>query len=122
MALFLNAKAPDTKVVYLLTGEKINYYAPLIKAVAMVESSMRPRVINIEEQAYGLLQIRKCRLDSYNKLTDKDYQLTDCLNPDVAKEIFMYYTKGRDYESVARSWNGSGEMTIAYWQKVKAKL
>ena len=34
----------------------------------------------------------------------------------------MYYTQGRSYEKVAKSWNGSGPKTIDYWKKVKSKL
>ena len=48
--------------------------------------------------------------------------MKDCYRLRISKEIFLYYARilGPDYEIIAKRWNGSGEMTIEYWEKVKA--
>ena len=95
-------------------------------ATCIVESSNNPRIINEEEQAYGIAQIRQIRLDDYNKRTGANYVLEDCFNPAIAKKIYMYYAtthySEHDLCMIARKWNGSGPMTWAYWDKIKAEL
>ena len=115
------------------------YYEPVIKeipgespfdvlwrAVCMVESSNNPRAYRIEKNglpSIGIAQIMQIRLDDYNWRTKSSYQHDDCYDPDISKEIFMYYTRGRtNIEKVARAWNGSGPATDAYWRKVKKYL
>jgi hypothetical protein len=41
---------------------------------------------------------------------------------DFSRKIFIYFAKDKTYEQTARDWNGSGEMTIDYWNLIKAKL
>jgi hypothetical protein len=119
---------PSPDVIYLEREEPIfesHYnptYEPLFQAVAFIESSMRPGVINAKEQAYGLVQIRQCKLDDYTKITGRRLTLRDCLDPKVAKEIFMFFAQGKTFEQAARNWNGKWSLTETYWNKVKARL
>jgi hypothetical protein len=114
--------APVRPVLYIERSEAINYYDKLIKAVVMVESSGNNLAYNQFEGAVGAFQIRQCRIIHYNQLTGSNYTLNDCYDFEVSRKVFLYYTKGRSYELVAKSWNGSGAKTIAYWKRVKAIL
>lgn len=114
--------APGDALCYIERAEPINYYSPLIKAVGMVESSLNNMAYNPLEEATGFFQIRPIRLEDYNKRTGKTYTLEQMYDKEIAESIFMYYTKGRNYEKVARSWNGSGRQTVVYWNKVKKLL
>lgn len=103
----------------------INPYLPLIEAMSVVESSKNPFAVNIEEQAYGLLQIRQCKLDDFNRANGTDFVLTDMFNVDLSTRVFMWHYSmfdHHDFETIARAWNGSGAMTDMYWKKVKAEL
>jgi hypothetical protein len=41
---------------------------------------------------------------------------------EISRKVFLFYTKGRNFEAVAKSWNGSGKLTIIYWDKVQKVL
>lgn len=100
-------------------------YEPLWKAVCEVESDNNVYAVNEKEQAYGIAQIRQIRLDHYNQLTGKNVTLTDCFDYNVSREVFMYFALMYDtseFETIARRWNGSGQMTVVYWGKVKNKM
>ncbi len=120
--LSLQLAAPPTSNSLVIVGSSpVRPYEALWEAVCQVESSGDPYAVNVGEQAYGIVQIRQIRLDDYVKRTGIFYTLEDCFDKDVSKSIFMYYCTG-DYETVARSWNGSGPMTDVYWRKVKKYL
>ena len=77
------------------------------------------------EQATGAFQIRPIRLLDYNQRTGDSYKIEDCYNYDISKKIFLYYAMQigfPKYETIARSWNGSGSTTLEYWEKVKSYL
>ena len=114
--------APKTGALLVFIPPEINYYNPLIRAINLVEVGDGSDLYNEDEQAVGYFQIRPIRLADYNSRTGKMYQMSDLYNYDISKEIFLYYTNGRSYEKVAKSWNGSGPKTISYWKKVKSKL
>jgi uncharacterized protein YhfF len=114
--------APEYKVVYITTPEKISSYDRLFEAVCMVESSMRTTIVNEKEQAYGIAQIRQIRLNDFNKKTNKHYTLEDCFNVDVSKEIFLFYVGDKSFEQAARDWNGRWDLTLNYWKKVQKYL
>jgi hypothetical protein len=125
LMLSMRAVAPVLNIVYIDGSEAINPYDRLLKAVLRVESSGDTLAYNIIEEAVGGLQIRPIRLLDYNQRTGKNYKLADCYNFRISKEIFFYYASQygtTDYESIARSWNGSGIATIDYWAKVRALL
>jgi hypothetical protein len=118
----LYAPEISNESVYILKDEAIQPFEKLWKAICIVESSNNPSAINEKEQAYGIAQIRQCRIDHFNKLTGKNYDLQDCLNSRIAKEIFMRFATKLDLEMTARNWNGRGKMTLIYWEKVKKYL
>jgi hypothetical protein len=103
-------------------------YEPLIKAIFRYESHNDTLAYNPHEEAYGGLQIRPCRLKHFNKLTGSNYTLTDMYDFNKAKEVFLYFAthngngklvKGKSYEQVAKNWNGSGPLTIKYWDEIQ---
>jgi len=126
--------APNHNSLYIEISEPItimDIYEPLIKSMYDIEADNNPLAYNKIEGAYGGLQIRKCRLDHYNRLTGKNYRLTDMYNFETSKEIFLYFAthsnNGKDispksFELAAKNWNGSGPMTENYWDKIKSKL
>jgi hypothetical protein len=118
----IRASSPEICELIILQSEFINFYTPLIKAVVTIESSGNPLAYNVKEQAVGAFQIRQCRIDHYNQLNHTHYKLEDCFSYELSKKVFLFFTKGRAYEQVARSWNGSGPMTITYWNKVKKRI
>jgi len=121
----LKASAPVFSITYILAPEPINVYEKLISAIVMVESLGDTMAVNLPEEAYGAFQIRPIRLLDYNQRTGKNYKTEDCFNFEISKKIFLYYAENmgyRDYQSIARNWNGSGKMTLDYWEKIKKYL
>lgn len=113
------------KVVYIRSAEPVDAYDRLIKAIVQVESAGDTLAYNQTEEATGAFQIRPIRLLDYYQRTGVNYKIEDCYDYDISKLIFLYYarhTGHRDYETIARNWNGSGELTLDYWNKVKAIL
>lgn len=114
--------APGSAQCYIERAEPINYYSPLIRAMGIVETKLDTLAYNPLEEATGFFQIRPIRLEDYNMRTGKNYTLDQMYDYKIAESIFLYYTKSRSYEKVAKSWNGSGNQTLAYWKKVKKEL
>jgi hypothetical protein len=114
--------APAYKYLPVLKAEGVNPYESLWLAICKVESGNNPIAYNIKEGAIGVAQVRQCRVDHYNDLTGKNYALNQMYDTLKAKEVFMYFCQGRDFEAIAKSWNGSGKQTEVYWNKVKAQL
>lgn len=115
--------APEYRCVYLHENAPLNGFKTLIDAVVYVESRGDNWAVNVKEQAMGAFQIRGIRVLHYNRLTGKNYQLSDMFDYEIAKEVFMYFAvRLQEWESIARRWNGSGPMTDDYWNKVKARL
>lgn len=118
--------APGGAQCYIERTEPINYYSPLIRAVGMVETKLDTLAYNPLEKATGFFQIRPIRLEDYNKRTGKNYTLNQMYDYEIAKSIFLYYTKGRGYETIARAWcsgeAGTKEASDNYWKLVKAQL
>jgi hypothetical protein len=116
--------APTNKVLYIEQAIPISSYDALIRAVVAVESGGNNLAYNEKEQACGAFQIRPVRLSHYNHETGNNYKLSDMYNYDISKEIFIYFAnkQDKDFEMIARSWNGRGPKTIEYWNKVKSRL
>jgi hypothetical protein len=127
--------APDIKVTYISKSEPIvvtelSNYDSLINAISKYESNNNDTIVNRRfipgtserEMATGRLQIRSCRVEHYNKLTGKNYTLNDMCDFRKAREVFLYFAKGKTYEQAAKSWNGSGPLTVIYWEKIKALI
>jgi len=125
MLLSLRATAPDIKVAYIKVSEPVDVYDRLISAVIMVESLGDTMAYNLTEEAIGAFQIRPIRLLDYNQRTGNNYEAKDCYSFKISKEIFLFYAERigfPHYELIARNWNGSGETTLDYWEKVKLHL
>ena len=118
----LYAFAPVNEVLYLERPDEINYYDRLINAVAQVESKGNIFAMNWKELAAGPLQIRPVRINHYNKLTGSNYTIVDCFDLELSRKVFLYFCQGKSYSQAAKDWNGSGPMTIDYWNLVKAEL
>jgi hypothetical protein len=118
--------APGFTTLYILRADPINFYDPLIKAVVTVESNGNNSAYNAFEGAVGAFQIRPCRIEHYNRLTGLNYALSDMYDYEKAKQVFLYFCKGRSYEAIARGWaggdNGTKKATEKYWKRVKSKL
>jgi hypothetical protein len=118
--------APSSNTAFILMSEPVKtitiQYDLLIEAISWHESKNQDSAINVKEMALGRLQIRKCRIEHYNRLTGKNYTHEDMYNFRKAKEVFLYFAKGKTYEQAAKSWNGSGPMTEIYWNKIKSIL
>jgi hypothetical protein len=114
--------APVTGYTFLPINEPVVIYDILIRAIRTVESGNNDYAFNFKESSRGPLQIRKIRLDDYNRRTGKNYQEWDCYDFEVSREIFLHYCKGWSFEEIAKSWNGSGKLTIEYWKKVNQIL
>jgi len=121
----VRATAPEFKTLIILRTDEIKPYERLWKAVCQVESSGNPFAYNKEEDAVGISQIREIRIRDYNKLTGKNYKLSEMFDPVKSKEVFMYYASKfstHNIERIAKRWNGSGPLTEIYWKKIKIKL
>jgi len=124
-SLFIPAFAPDMKVAYICAAKPVDGYNRLIEALVQVESAGNTLAYNQSEEAAGAFQIRPIRLLDYYQRTGVNYKIEDCYDYGISKVIFLYYarkTGHRDYETIARNWNGSGKLTLDYWKKVKANL
>lgn len=126
--LFSICSAPTWQWLYLDRAESIQPYEKIWEAVCLIESSNNPLAIgdkNLKEHSYGIAQIRRERLEDYNKSTGHKYLLYDLFDPGLSKAIFMHYAfKYGPYridEAVMR-WNGSGPATLTYWNNVKLAL
>jgi hypothetical protein len=121
----MRAVAPVSNTAYICVYQPVKPFERLIRAVLLVESLGDTLAFNIDEEAVGGLQIRPIRLLDYNQRTGKNYKMKDCYNFRISKKIFLYFAElsgTNDYESIARSWNGSGKATLIYWVKVKSFL
>lgn len=120
-----DAFAPVTNSVAIIQSHPVEPFKHLIRAIGYVETGFDTLAYNPLEEATGFFQIRPIRLDDYNLRTGSDYVLKDMYDYRIAEKIFLYYASiigPYDFERIARNWNGSGEMTTIYWQKVSACL
>jgi hypothetical protein len=122
LLIFTICSAPEIRSLAVSEPVVINYYDPLIRAINTVEVGDGSILYNPIEQAVGYFQIRPVRVEDYNKLKGTSYVLEDFYDYDLSREMFLYYARGKTYEKAAKDWNGSGSMTIEYWNKVRALL
>jgi hypothetical protein len=125
--LFINISllAPARPALAIIYEQPADPFRALIYAIGMVETSLDTLAYNPYEEAVGFFQIRPVRLEDYNKRTGSDYKIEDLYNYSVAGKIFLYYASKigpYNFEMIAKNWNGSGPMTITYWNKVRKYL
>ena len=126
--LFLRVSAPPTGIINVFYEAGINPYEEIWRVFCEVESKNDPFAVgdtHLDNYSFGIVQIRQIRLDDYCKRTGKSYSLQDCFNVKISKEIWYYYsTKFHPcaIESIARDWNGYGDSSIEYAERIKSKL
>jgi len=121
--IFRVAICPPHQELYIPKSEPINIYDNLIKAIITVESNNGKYLYNEFEGAVGYFQIRQCRIDDYNNATGLNHALNDCYDYELSRKVFLYYTKGRSFETISRAWcsgeHGTKRASQDYWNKVK---
>jgi hypothetical protein len=125
--LFFNTSlfAPALPAIPILKDSPVDPFSNLIYAIGMVETGLDTIAYNPLEEAIGYFQIRPVRLEDYNRRTGNRYSMKDLYNYSISEKIFKYYAAQigpYDFETIAKSWNGSGIMTIDYWNRVKMHL
>jgi hypothetical protein len=117
--------APSRESLIILDSRPIKPYKQLIHAIGMVETRSDTLAYNPIEEAVGFFQIRPIRLEDYNKRTGSNYTMKDMFNYEISEKIFLYFAEQigpYDFEKIAKKWNGSGHMTINYWNRIKRYL
>ena len=125
LSFSLKVSAPCWKslTIYKLVPDEP--YKRLIFATGMVESKSDTLAYNSIEAAAGIFQIRPIRLIDYNKRTGSHIARKDLFNYKTSEKIFLFYAEKvgpYNFEQIARKWNGSGHLTIAYWDRIKHYL
>ncbi|MEN6569020.1 MAG: transglycosylase SLT domain-containing protein [Rikenellaceae bacterium] len=121
----LSAPPPAQEFV-ILHEETLNNLEAIWQAVIKVESNGNPDAFSIDingQPSVGIAQIQPSRIAHYNRLTGHSYSLADCFDPEVSKEVFMFFAKriGNE-EKLIKAWNGSGPRTEIYYNKVRRYL
>ena len=121
----LAAYCPTANMLYMEKPSGIDPYKKIWNAVCIVESNCDPLALNPGEQAHGIAQIRPIRLNDFKKRSGISYQIEEMYDIYKSKRVFYFYAERigwRNYEQIAKRWNGSGRMTLIYWEKVKKHL
>ena len=125
LLLGLKVFAPMDKSLIVVRTAPIEPYNNLIHAIGMVETQFDTLAYNPLEEAVGYFQIRPIRLVDYNIRTGSTYTMNDLFNYKISEKIFVYYASEigpYNFERIAKTWNGSGQSTIQYWDQVKKFL
>jgi hypothetical protein len=124
----INLFAPGDKFIAIQAPANINPWFPLWYATCIIESENNPAKVNIREGAYGIVQIRQCKLDDYNKDTSNSYTISLVTDVSVSKKIFMHHCSScKSFEEAARTWNGGPNgmdkpQTKFYWDRISKVL
>jgi len=125
LIIALKVFAPTSKSLIVTRISPVEPFKSLIHAIGMVETQFDTLGYNPLEEATGYFQIRPIRLMDYNNRTGSAYSMKDLFNYKISEKIFLYYASEigpYNFEQIAKSWNGSGEGTIIYWERVKKYL
>ena len=117
--------APASESLILVRTSPVEPFLNLIHAIGMVETQYDTLAYNPLEEAVGYFQIRPIRLIDYNARTGSTYTMNDLFNYKISEKIFIYYASELgpyNFERIAKTWNGSGNSTIQYWEQVKRFL
>ncbi len=117
--------APANPTIPIIKESPADPFRHLIYAIGIVETGLDTIAYNPLEEATGYFQIRPVRLEDYNRRTGSSYSMKDMYDYNISEKIFKYYAAQigpYDFETIAKSWNGSGSMTIDYWNRVKMHL
>ena len=125
LSFIFRVSAPRWESVTILDFPPIEPYKQLVLAIGLVETKGDTLAYNPVEEAAGYFQIRPIRLQDYNIRTGSAYTMKDLYNYEISEKIFLYFADligPYDFEHIARRWNGSGQLTIDYWKRIKEKL
>lgn len=125
LSFILRVSAPSWKTITIFEFPPIEPYKQLVFAIGIVETKSDTLAYNPVEEAAGYFQIRPIRLLDYNKRTGSNYTMKDLFNYEISEKIFLYFADQigpYDFEQIARRWNGSGHLTIDYWNRIKQYL
>lgn len=125
LALGFKVFAPTSGSLIVVRSLPVEPFKTLIHAIGMVETQFDTLAYNPLEEAVGYFQIRPIRLMDYNIRTGSNISMNDLYNYKISEKIFLYYATEigpYNFERIAKSWNGSGESTILYWDQVKKFL
>jgi len=125
LALAMRVFAPTSGSLNVVRNLPVEPFRNLVHAIGMVETQYDTLAYNPLEEAVGYFQIRPIRLEDYNARTGNNYAINDLFNYWISEKIFLYYAEEigpYNFERIAKTWNGSGESTIQYWEQVKRFL
>lgn len=125
LTLAFKVFAPTSESLVVVRYSPVEPFRNLIHAIGMVETQFDTLAFNPLEQAVGYFQIRPIRLMDYNLRTGSNYTMNDLFNYKISEKIFLYYAAEigpYNLEKIAKTWNGSGQSTLLYWDQVKKIL
>jgi hypothetical protein len=125
LSVHFRASSPDMGGFIIFDPPPVEPYKQLIFAIGFVETMNNTLAFNPIEQATGIFQIRPIRLEDYNRRTGNNYKMKDLFDYKISEKIFLYFADQigpYDLEQIARKWNGSGNMTTYYWNRIKEYL
>lgn len=117
--------APKEEYIMIDRSQPVEPFNSLIYAIGLVENHGDTLAYNPDEEAAGFFQIRPVRLYDYNRRTGNRLTLKDMFDYEKSEKVFLYYASQighRNFEKIAKNWNGSGPRTIHYWNRVKKYL
>jgi len=120
LLLSMRIYAPGCAIVYIEQGRVLtDPFLVLWDHVKYVETRDR-NLINHIEKAYGKGQITSVKLRDYNKAHGVKHTLEDCLDESFSIKVFLWHCSHYNtFEYAAKRWNGSGPLTVIYWNKVQ---
>jgi hypothetical protein len=125
LSFSLRVSAPTWNSFTVVKAPPVEPYKKLVFAIGMVETAGDTLAFNPVEEATGIFQIRPIRLKEYNNRTGNKVTQQDLFNYETSEKIFLYFADQigpYNLEQIARRWNGSGQLTIAYWDRIKQYL
>lgn len=125
ISISLKVSAPCWKSLMICEFPPVEPFNKLVYAIGMVETKGDTLAFNPYEEAVGIFQIRPIRLIDYNRRTGSNYSRQDLFNFEISEKIFLYYAHQvgpYNFEQIARKWNGSGQLTTFYWNRIKQYL
>lgn len=126
--IVLRVSAPPPGFLNVLKLAPFNPYERLWEATCIVESNNDPFAVgdtHLDNYSFGIVQIRQIRLDDYNMRAGQSYLLQDVFDIKISKSIWMFYASQfhpDDIVSICRNWNGLGESSLEYVEKIKKQL
>jgi hypothetical protein len=125
LSVVFKATSPCMDSLIIFETAPVEPYKKLVYAIGFVETMNDTMAYNPFEQAAGIFQIRPIRLKEYNNQTGMKYRMEDLFRYEISERIFLYFADQigpYNFEQIARRWNGSGNMTIFYWSRIKQYL